>query len=223
MWMRFKSAVSSWRPSACASSSRIPELVGELLPAARVLAVKADAGRVDAVGLGEAGHALRLERGGGRGRVLLEALALGRVGGGAVAAAAQHQRQRAVGIGQAEMQRGVASHGDADDMRLVEAERVEHGADIVARARLRIALQPRRHVRGRVSPRVVGDGAVAPREIAQLRLVAAVIAGEFMDADDCGAGARLFVVEPDAVVGGEMWHGMLPLRACGDWRVPHRW
>ena len=38
------------------------------------------------------------------------------------------------------MQRGKAAHRQADDMRLVDLERVEHGADVVARPLLRIAL-----------------------------------------------------------------------------------
>jgi hypothetical protein len=59
------------------------------------------------------------------------------------------------------------------------SEGVEHGADVVAGAGLRIALGLGRHVGGRIAPRIVGDGAIAPAEMAKLRLPGADVAGEF--------------------------------------------
>ena len=61
------------------------------------------------------------------------------VGLRAVAAAGDHQRAGALGIGEAEMQRREAAHRDADDVRLGDLEPVEHVADVVARALLRVA------------------------------------------------------------------------------------
>ena len=94
------------------------------------------------------------------------------------------------------------AHRDADDMRLCDAEPVEHVADVVARPLLRVSPPILRHVGRRIAARVERDNAVAPREKPQLRLVAAVIAGEFVHEHDRVAGPGLFVIEPDAVVGG---------------------
>ena len=87
-----------------------------------------------------------------------------------------------------------------------DAERVEHAADVVARARLRVALEVLGHVGGRIAARVVGDAAVAAREVAHLRLPAAVVAGELVHEDDRRAAAGLLVVQLDAVVGVQRWH-----------------
>ncbi len=85
-------------------------------------------------------------------------------------------------------------------------QRIEHAADVVARARLRVALDILGHVGGRIAARVVGDAAVAAREVAQLRLPAAVVAGELVHEHDRRAAAGLLVVELDAVVGGKLRH-----------------
>ena len=58
---------------------------------------------------------------------------------GAVAAAGDAQRQRARGMAEAEMQRGEAAHRQADDVRLVDLQMIEHGRDVVRGAGLRIA------------------------------------------------------------------------------------
>ena len=100
-----------------------------------------------------------------------------------------------------------AAHGQADDVRLVDLQGIEHGADVVAGARLRIALDLGGHVGGRIAARIVGDGAVAPAEMAKLRLPGADVAGEFVHEYDRNPGADLLVEQLHAVVGGEMGHG----------------
>jgi hypothetical protein len=55
-------------------------------------------------------------------------------------------------------------------MRPLDAERVEHRKNIVAGAILRITLDLLRHLRRRVTPGVIGDAAMPPREVAHLRL-----------------------------------------------------
>jgi hypothetical protein len=125
---------------------------------------------------------------------------------GAVAAAGDDQRQRALGICQAEMQRREAAHREADDMRPGDGEPIQHRADVVARAVLGISLRLGRHIRGRIAAGVEGDAAVEPREMAQLRLPAPMIAGEFVDKNDQPAGAGLFVIQTDAVVRGRIRH-----------------
>ncbi len=113
------------------------------------------------------------------------------------------------------MQGGEPAHRDADDMRLVDLERVEHGADVVPGAVLRIARRVFRHVRGRVAAGVVGDAAIAPPEIAQLAFVAAIVVGEFVNEDDRRPRPGLLVIEAHAVIGGQVWHRLSPLRDSG--------
>ena len=89
-------------------------------------------------------------------------------------------------------------------MRLVDLQRIEHGADVVAGAILRIARRVLGHVRGRVAAGIVGDAAVAPPEIAHLAFVAAIVVGEFVDEDDRRPRPCLLVIEADAVIGRQL-------------------
>src|ERR1051325_3924014 len=57
------------------------------------------------------------------------------------ARACDRDGERAVCVCHTEVQRSERAHRKADDMRLVDLERIEHGADIVPRPRLRIALE----------------------------------------------------------------------------------
>src|SRR6266508_1819455 len=131
------------------------ELVGDFLPAARVLVLELHARGTDRVALACLGHAKCLEFLGRSLGFLNELLPLARRG--AISAARDHERAYPV----------------------------------------RIA-------------RVVGDAAVAPAEIAHLRLVGPMIAGEFMDEDDRNSGPRLFVEQHDAIVGRQVRHGVFP-------------
>src|SRR5262245_5823228 len=91
-------------------------------------------------------------------------------------------------------------------MRALDAERVEHAANVVAGALLRVALDVLGNVRWRIAARIVGDAAVAAREMPELRLPAPVVPREFVDEDHRRAAARLFVIKLDAVVGRDGWH-----------------
>src|SRR5438046_2703817 len=71
-----------------------------------------------------------------------------------------------------------------------------------AKARVRVALELLRDVGGRIAARVIRDAAIAAREMAQLRLPAAMIARELVDEHDGCARAGFFIVEPHAVVRG---------------------
>ena len=123
-----------------------------------------------------------------------------------IAAARDGQRNRSFRIGQSKMQCGERAHREPDYVRALDAERIEHAADVVPCARLRITLDVLRHVRRRVSAGVVGDAAVAAREMAQLRLPAAMVAAELVNEHDRRAGAGFLVVELYAVIGGERRH-----------------
>jgi hypothetical protein len=189
------------------------EELREIRPPARILALKSDARRTDGIGRGKGRHAAFFEERRAPLGILLKLRALRRIACRAMAAAAQHQRESAFGIGKSEMQGRVAPHGDADNMGLGDPECVEHRSDVVTRAILAVPGELRREIRGRISPRVVGDAAIASREMAELRLMTAMIAGELMDEDDGRSRARLFVEEPDAVIGREMRHAAFPAQA----------
>ena len=131
------------------------------------------------------------------------------VGRRAIAAAGHHQRAGALGVGKAEMQRGEAAHRQADDVRLVDLERVEHRADVVACALLRIALAVLGHVGWRIAARVIGDAAIALAEIPHLQFVRAPVAGEFVDEDDRDAAADFLVKQLNPVVGCQVRHRAL--------------
>ena len=110
-------------------------------------------------------------------------------------------------MGESEMQRRESAHGQADDMGLVDLQAVEHGADVVAGARLGIAIDALRHVGRRKAAGIVGDAAIAPPEVPELGFPRSAVACEFMHEHDRDAGADLLVEELHAVVGGDVGHG----------------
>ena len=180
------------------------EARGEFAPAARILVLQLHPARAEGIAPARGFHPLAFDQDDGPCRLVAELLALAWLG--AIAAAGDDQGQSTVGIGEAEMQRGEPAHRDADDMRLVDRQGIERGANVVPGAGLRISRGIFGYIGGRVAAGIVGDGAIAPSKMAQLALVAAVIVGEFMNEDDRGAGTGLLVIKPDAVVGREVWH-----------------
>ena len=107
------------------------------------------------------------------------------------------------------MQRGEPAHGKADHMGAVQQQMIEHGGDVVGRAVLRILPHILRHVRGPIAAGVVGDGVVALAEMAQLRLPAPEVAGEFVHEYDGHAGACLLVIEFHPVISSGVRHASL--------------
>ena len=97
--------------------------------------------------------------------------------------AATTEMQR-VGRIDADMQRGVGAHGVADDMGLVDLERVHQRDDVVAEDVLAVARAVFRHVGGRIAALAEGDAAVGARKVPHLRLPAAPVAGIFVHEDD---------------------------------------
>src|ERR1051326_1062795 len=114
------------------------ELRQEFGVAAWVLVQVLHAGRAGAVGLRDLGHALLRDLRGGAGGLFLKLLAL--VGLRAIAAPGYDKRIGAIRVRETEMQDGKPAHRNADDMRLRQSQSVEHVADIVAGALLRISL-----------------------------------------------------------------------------------
>jgi hypothetical protein len=83
-------------------------------------------------------------------------------------------------------------------MSLFDSQAMEDVTNVVTRPPLRIVLLAVGNVRGRVTPGVEGEASVAAREIADLRLVATVIAAKFMNKYDRESFASFFVIEFDA-------------------------
>ena len=148
----------------------------EFGPATRVLVLKLHPRRAARIGLGGDLHAGVFDQGRRLSRFVVELLAL--AGLGAIAAAGDDERCRATGVRQAEMQCRETAHRNANDMRLGDREPVEHGADIVAGAVLRIAAGILGHIGGWIAAGIVRDAAIAPRKVADLRFEAAVIVGK---------------------------------------------
>ncbi len=99
-----------------------------------------------------------------------------------------------------------SAHRQPDDVSLVDPEPVQHRDRVVGGDGLRIGVEALRHVGRRIAAGRIGDAAVAPAEILQLRLPGRVVAAEFVDEQDRGAFARFLDVELDAVLGGDL-HG----------------
>ena len=123
------------------------------------------------------------------------------VGLGAVAAAGDHQRTRHFRIAQAEMEGREAAHGETHDMGPRDAQVVEHRLDVGGCAGLGVTARVVGHLRGRVAAGVGGDATIAAREVAHLRLPAAMVAGELVHEDHRLAAPGLLEVQLDPVVG----------------------
>src|ERR1700680_4206767 len=94
-------------------------------------------------------------------------------------------------------------------MCLIDFQGIQHRADIVARAVLRIFFRIFRYVRWGITARVEGNASVVFREMPDLLLVRTIIAGEFVDEDNWNSFAGFFMVKLDSVVGRQVWHVVL--------------
>ena len=104
------------------------------------------------------------------------------------------------------MKGGKSAHRQADDMRLVDLERIEHRTDVIPRALLRVALALLRHIGGWIAARIEGHATVILRKMTNLLFIRAVVAGKFMNKNDWDAFSGFFVIELDSIVCPEMWH-----------------
>jgi hypothetical protein len=157
----------------------LPQRVGELLPAAGVLVLELDACGALGVALGHLGRALGAERLGHHVRLGAERLLA--LGLRAVAAARDHQRTYPVRVAQAQVQRAEPAHGEPDDVGTIDPGGVQHGDRVGDGPRLGVGLEVARNVGRRIAAGGVGDAPVAPAEGAELRLPAAMVAGELVD------------------------------------------
>jgi hypothetical protein len=107
---------------------------------------------------------------------------------------------------QADLQGGVAAHRQADDVRLVDLEMIEHRDRVVAEIFIAVDVRGSRHVRRRIAARGIDDAAMLAREMPHLRLPAAVVAGEFVHEQNRRAAAGFLVIEAHAVFRQGMGH-----------------
>ena len=151
----------------------VGELLLELGPAARVLVAVGDARRAGAVELGHGRHALRSMRWAKASHSSLKRLPWRRDRWRRRRRPPRSPATRALpGWRMANSSAAVAPIDRPQRWAVVDAQRRHHVGGIVGGARLRIGGDVVRHVRRRPAARGVGDAAVAPREIADLRLPA---------------------------------------------------
>src|SRR3974390_304476 len=93
-----------------------------------------------------------------------------RIGARTVTASGGRDADAAPRIMDADVQRGRGAHRMADNMRLVDAERIHDCDDVVAGNVLAVALWIGRHIGWWIAALAVGDAAGPPREIAHTRL-----------------------------------------------------
>ena len=123
-------------------------------------------------------------------------------------AGARHgERQRATRIFHPDVQRRVAALREAADVRLVDLEMIHHGDHVVAEVLVAVGRGIGRNVGGMIAAERERHAAIAPREVAHLRLPGAPVAGELVHEDERRAGARLLVMQAHVVAGRGERHG----------------
>src|SRR5580700_8591382 len=91
-------------------------------------------------------------------------------------------------------------------MRFVDAEIFKNVGRIVDGPALRVLLNGIRHFGWRIAPRIIGDAAIASREISDLELPGSVISGEFVNEQDRAPSTCLLVIQLYAVVCRQIGH-----------------
>ena len=92
-------------------------------------------------------------------------------------------------------------------MGALDTEMVEDGDCVLYCKGLAVSVGVLWHVRGGIAAGVVGNAAVAPRKVADLRLPAQVVAGELVNEEHGMAGSRLLEIEPGPVRRLRVGHG----------------
>src|SRR5581483_2560381 len=183
----------------------------ELRKAARILVLESLPHRRIGIFRSGGDDALFREHLPGLGGHRLHRFALRDVGRRAPATAGSGHRDASLRVPHAHMQRRVGAHGMADDVRLRELECIHERDDVVARDVLPVPLGIARHIGRRIAALAVGDAAMRAREMPQLRLPAAIVAGIFVHENDRRALPGLFVIEADAVGSRDVRHQGLTL------------
>ena len=129
----------------------------------------------------------------------------------AVPNTADHQRARLSRITQAEVEGCEAAHGQADHVCVIDSGCVDHRGDVVGGVNVGIVADFGRYIGRGKSARIVGQAAITASEVTNLRFPTPDIAAKLMNEDDCGAAARILIIETDAI-GFRVRHDSLPMK-----------
>src|SRR5262245_13835899 len=113
----------------------------------------------------------------------------------------------------ADVQRSVAAHGVADDMRFFDLQGIHDRDHVVARNVLAVFRAVFGHVGWRITALAVSDAAMGTGEEAHLHLPSAIVAGVFMDEDHRRTASGFFDVEPRPISSCDVRHHALRLLA----------
>jgi hypothetical protein len=133
--------------------------------------------------------------------------ARGGIGQRTPAAAGRRHRNAALGMADADMQRGVGAHGVPDDVGFGDIQRIHDGDDVSAGDVLTVTRGVGGNIQGRVAALAIGDAPMGAAEAAHLRLPRAVVAGKLMDEDHGRARAGFLIIKIHAVGGFHLGHG----------------
>jgi hypothetical protein len=103
---------------------------------------------------------------------------------GAIAHAGNDQRSRKMRVPQSEMQCGVSSHREPDDMRRRVGDRTYDIGEIIGGSFLAVSARIRGNARRRVAARAIDRATEETGKIADLRIPTAGIAGELVHEDE---------------------------------------
>src|SRR5215471_6393647 len=169
------------------------ELAGEFGKAERILDLECDATGAPTVGLRYDGRAFLFELSGEVPRALVKIFGVPALA--SRTCTGENERLHAPWMIERNLQRGIAPHGQADEVRAVDLQVIEHGDRVSHDVHVGVSRWVARHVGRSVAARRVGDAAIAPAELAQLRFPAAMVAGELVYEQNRRALTDLLVIE----------------------------
>ncbi len=102
-----------------------------------------------------------------------------------------------MGVPDAEQQRSVSPHAEADDVRRTGAGMIDHCRDIIGRVDMTVSRGFRRYVRGRIAASIECNASVLARKPAKLCLPFAGVRAEFMNEYDGVALTDLLIMQAD--------------------------
>src|SRR5262249_21393460 len=107
----------------------------------------------------------------------------------------QHQRAHASGIVERDLENGVTTHRQANQMRLLNFKMVEYRNGVAHDMLVTVDVRINRYIGRFVSACGIDDAAMALAKFAQLRLPAAMVAGELVHEQYRRALSNFFVME----------------------------
>src|SRR5262249_9617429 len=141
------------------------ELAGEFGKAARVLDLEGDAAGTPAVSLRPGRPALLLELHGELPRALVKVFRVPALA--SRTCADENERLHAPGMIERNLQRGIAPHGQSDEVCTVDLQVIEHRERVSHDMHVGVSRRVARYVGRFVAARRISDATIAPAELAQ--------------------------------------------------------